>query len=104
MIRVNLIILDENLRRIVGEKEITFKLSENEATIEGLIREAAKRYGNTILETFFKPGNFILLNGQNIEFLGGINAKLSDGDRVSIMPLIAGGFKGKELYFTISIL
>ena len=91
MIRVNLVILDENLRKIIGNKEIAFELSEDEATIEGLIMEAVKRYGCTILETFFKPGNSILLNGQNIEFLGGIKAKLSDGDRVAIMPLIAGG-------------
>ena len=33
----------------------------------------------------------IMINGRNIEFLGGIEAKLSDGDEISMFPPAAGG-------------
>ncbi len=38
-----------------------------------------------------KPTILILKNGRNIRFLGGLLAKLEDGDEVSIFPLIGGG-------------
>ncbi|MEM2341676.1 MAG: MoaD/ThiS family protein [Candidatus Bathyarchaeia archaeon] len=92
MIKVTLIILDESLRKIISEKEIKVELSEDKATIEGLISDVAMKYGGFILEVLSKPAkNSILLNGQDIEFLGYFNAKLSDGDRVAIIPLVSGG-------------
>lgn len=92
MIKVTLVILDENLRKIIGEKEITVELSEDKATIGGLISDIAMKYGRLILELLSKPAkSSILLNGQDIEFLGYFNAKLSDGDRVAIIPLVSGG-------------
>jgi len=33
----------------------------------------------------------IMINGRNIAFLGGVDAKLSDGDEVSMFPPAAGG-------------
>jgi len=33
----------------------------------------------------------IMINGRNIEFLGGVEAKLSDGDEISMFPPAAGG-------------
>ena len=38
-----------------------------------------------------KPSILILKNGRNIRFLGGLLAKLEDGDEVSIFPPIGGG-------------
>lgn len=96
MIRVRLILLDERLRRELGEKEITIELDESEATVGCLLRKAAMQYGDKIAKTMLKPETSILLNGRNIEFLGGLNAKLSEGDRVAIMPLVAGGSHRKR--------
>jgi len=38
-----------------------------------------------------KTSILILKNGRNIRFLGGLLAKLEDGDEVSIFPPIGGG-------------
>jgi MoaD family protein len=91
MIRVKLILLDDNLRSILGVKETLFEMSEDEATIKELIKKIAEAYGDKALRIILKPETSILLNGQYVEFLGGVDAKLSDGDRVAIIPLIAGG-------------
>lgn len=91
MIRVKLILLEDNLRRILGVKEALFEISEDEATIKGLLKKIAETYGDKALKIILKPETSILLNGQYVEFLGGADAKLSDGDRVAIIPSIAGG-------------
>ncbi|MEM1581731.1 MAG: MoaD/ThiS family protein [Candidatus Bathyarchaeia archaeon] len=91
MIKVKLILLDERLKNITGLRDIDFELPENNATVGELLRMIAEKYGDEMLEIFLKPETFILLNGKNIEFLGGTNAKLSNGDRVAIIPLIVGG-------------
>lgn len=91
MIKVKLVLIEGNLRSILGEKEVLFEISENRATIKGLLEEIAAKYGDKALKVLLKPEISILLNGQYVEFLGGTNAKLSDGDRVAIIPSITGG-------------
>lgn len=98
MVKVKLILLDEDLRRAINKKEVVLELLESEATVEGLLRRAVEEYGAKILEAVSKVGTSILLNGQSIEFLGGAKARLSEGDRVAIMPLIVGGFKKERIY------
>lgn len=90
MIKVKLVLLDEDLRKVAGAKEVTFEIPM-ESTIEELLWVAAQKYGEKILEIPRKLGTTIMLNGQNIEFLGGMKAKLSDGDRVAIIPPLSGG-------------
>jgi molybdopterin converting factor small subunit len=38
-----------------------------------------------------RPSVIILINGQNMRFLEGLETELSDGDEVYIMPVIGGG-------------
>ncbi|MBS7604911.1 MAG: MoaD/ThiS family protein [Candidatus Bathyarchaeia archaeon] len=90
MIKVKLVFLDEDLRKALGIKEDTFNLPEG-STIKELLLAAALKYGEKIIEKVSKAGTIIALNGQNIEFLGGTNARLFDGDRVAIIPQIEGG-------------
>lgn len=89
VIRVKIILLDEILRKKIAEKEIVFEIPEG-STIRDLLERAEKRYGEVFKEAL-RPEVSIMLNGQNIEFLGGFNAKLTDGDRIAIMPIVAGG-------------
>jgi molybdopterin converting factor small subunit len=91
MIKIKLVLLEDNLRRILGGKEVLFEISENEATIKGLLEKIAETYGDKALRIMLKPETSILLNGQYVEFLGGADAKLFDGDRVAIIPSITGG-------------
>ncbi|MBS7606918.1 MoaD/ThiS family protein [Candidatus Bathyarchaeota archaeon] len=91
MIKVTLILLDERLKKEIGKKEIAIELHESEATVRCLLRKAVMQYGDKTLESILKPETSIFLNGQNVEFLGGLEAKLSEGDRVAIVPLIEGG-------------
>lgn len=90
MIRVKLVFLDEDLRKIINTKEVVFKIPES-STIEDLLETAALKYSKKILEMLSREGMIIMLNGQNIEFLEGVKTKLSDGDRVAIVPPIDGG-------------
>lgn len=89
VVRVKIILLDENLRKSIAEKEIVFELPEG-STIRELLKKAMERYGEAFVKAL-RPEVSIMLNGQNIEFLGGFNAKLADGDRVAIVPIVAGG-------------
>ncbi|MBS7634935.1 MoaD/ThiS family protein [Candidatus Bathyarchaeota archaeon] len=91
MIKVKLVLIEGNLRRILGEKEVLFEISENKATIKGLLEVIAAKHGDKVLEVLLKPEISMLLNGQYVEFLGGADAKISDGDRVAIIPSITGG-------------
>lgn len=90
MIDVKLLLLDEDLRRAFGTKEDTFNLPDG-STIRDLLEKATQKYGEKMMEVTSKTGILIMLNGQNIEFLGGMNAKLFNGDRVAIIPPIDGG-------------
>jgi len=85
--------LDWTIRKLLGKDTITIKLQESEATIKGLIERLDKEYEGKLWETISKSNMniYILLNGRDIEFLRGINAHLSNGDRVAIIPLVAGG-------------
>ncbi|MEM2320865.1 MAG: MoaD/ThiS family protein [Candidatus Bathyarchaeia archaeon] len=90
MIKVTLVLLDEEMRKIAGAKEVTLELPRG-STLRDLLENAALKYGKEIMETLSKTGILIILNGQNVEFLGRMNARLSDGDRVAIIPPLDGG-------------
>lgn len=93
MVNVNVVILDWTVRKLLGKENMSVELKEGEATVKGLIERLDKEYEGKLWETISKSNlNIsILVNGRDIEFLRGMNAYLSDGDRVAIIPLVAGG-------------
>mgnify|MGYP000144321885 CR=1 FL=1 len=91
MIKVKLILLNEEARKLIGKREITLELPENKATISNLLKKIAIKYGDKILSVVSKPDIFILINGQYIDLLGGMNANLSNGDRVAVISVATGG-------------
>jgi MoaD family protein len=93
LINVNVVILDWTVRKLLGKENMSVELKEGEATVKGLIERLDKEYEGKLWETISKSNlNIsILVNGRDIEFLRGMNAYFSDGDRVAIIPLVAGG-------------
>jgi MoaD family protein len=91
LVSVDVLILDGNIRKLLGKDKMAAKLRRSEATVGGLIRKLDKEHQGKVKEAISKPNVFILVNGQDMEFLSNMNTELSDGDRVVIIPLVAGG-------------
>jgi len=83
-----------NLREVFGG-EISIKLKEG-AVLKDFLSPVflAPEEVKTIIDNEsgeIKPTILILKNGRNIRFLGGLLAKLEDGDEVSVFPPPLGG-------------
>jgi molybdopterin converting factor small subunit len=91
LISVNLLLLDRAVRELLGKETLVVKLQNNEATVNGLVKKLDKKLQGKISKAISRPTISILVNGQDIEFLGGNQTRLVDGDRIAIIPLVAGG-------------
>jgi molybdopterin converting factor small subunit len=91
LISVVVLPLERTIRELLGKDEMVIKLSKSKATVAGLITMLDKKCGGKIGEAILKSKASILINGQDFEFLGGMNTRLANGDRVIIIPLVAGG-------------
>ncbi|WP_150245048.1 MoaD family protein [Nocardiopsis quinghaiensis] len=65
------------------------------ATLDELIADLDSRYPG-ISERLVADGKLrrfvnIYLNDEDVRFVGGLEAKLSDGDTVTVLPAVAGG-------------
>ena len=76
-----------------GEKQITVSAS----TLGEALAQLKSRYNDSLAERLFERNgeprrllNFYV-NGKNIRLLGLLEAKLSDGDEVVILPGVSGG-------------
>jgi molybdopterin converting factor small subunit len=69
----------------------------NDLTVQGVLDELIKRYGNRTTEELFKDGKFredlsLLINGRNIlGFPNKFQTSLKDGDEIIITSTITGG-------------
>jgi len=85
-----------NVVRMVGGKTITMDFSGQ--TVESLIRQVAEKYGKKVekflLDESGRPDLMtfrILLNKEEWIQSGQLQKQLQDGDRVTVMMLVAGG-------------
>lgn len=84
------------LRELAGKGEETVHLSEN-AYMEDLLNELSSKYGEEFRNYVYRLGRFkgltlnLLLNGREVSTIGGLKARLKDGDTVSILPPVGGG-------------
>jgi len=67
-------------------------------TVEGLLVSLLEARGEALSSRLFDPNTNLLLpyvrimvNGQTIRFLNGLETKLCEGDEVLLLPLVAGG-------------
>ena len=85
-----------SLRNFFGERNKTFDC-ENGVSIKELINHIITSKPN-IKEILVSPQNdafrlnsLILVNGTEISVLNGLETKLSDGDEITLIPVIHGG-------------
>lgn len=85
------------IRYLVGSREVEIQVKKN-CTVRDVLSLLSKKRGRVLEDRLFdlqtkelKPDIRLLLNGQNIVFLEGIETKVRDGDVISIFSLVGGG-------------
>lgn len=85
------------IKNILNKKEEHFEL-EDGASLSDLLNKMAGTYGTPFKKDVYEPGlkdvktGFsVTVNGVLMGQLGGIDAKLADGDNIILMSLMSGG-------------
>ena len=85
------------LKKIVGAREIEISVPSG-CILQGLLEIMVDTWGDELATRLFEPNSTNLLpyrrlmvNGQDIGFLDGLNTLLQDGDEILIMPPVSGG-------------
>ncbi len=75
------------VRLQAGADEIEFTSQSD--TLGNVVKEVARKYNVTDLiltpDGNVKPWARILVNGRSQDYIGGMNGKLSDGDRIALI-------------------
>lgn len=83
-----------NFRAVVGQKIIEWEYDAEEVPVRRVLQELVEEYPD--LEFFTDTGELrdflsILKNGRDIELIDGLDTPLTDEDKLSIFPPVAGG-------------
>jgi len=85
------------LKKIVGQRELEVSLPQG-STLEALLSWMVDTWGEKIAFYLFHPGSSsplphvrLMINGQDIGFLDGMETLLQDGDEVIMIALVGGG-------------
>ena len=85
------------IKQAIGQRIIEIDFPE-ESTIEDFLAYMKERWGDKLYPHLFNPENDtvhshvrIMVNGQTIQYLQGMNTPLKDGDEILILPLASGG-------------
>ncbi|MCS7141255.1 MAG: ThiF family adenylyltransferase [Candidatus Nitrosocaldus sp.] len=81
------------LNRNAGERKVSMEADTLKDAIDNLVRMMGNDFARRVLDSNGKPKALIniYINGKNARFSGGLEARLSDGDRIVILPAVAGG-------------
>ena len=83
------------IRELVGTSET--RVDEFSGTLAGLLRHLEERHGVSPVDYSEAQDAdplsvlIIMINGRHIAHVGGLDALISDGDVVTIFPLVGGG-------------
>jgi molybdopterin synthase sulfur carrier subunit len=83
-----------NFREAIGKREIEIEL-DSDSSVRDLLEELCKRYD--LSDLLFEEGGAlqkyikILVNGEDVVFLKGLETKLKSGDEIALFPPVAGG-------------
>ena len=85
------------LKRIVGQRELEVSLPQG-STLEALLSWMVDIWGEKIALYLFHPDRGsplphvrLMINGQDIGFLDGMETVLHDGDEIIMIALVGGG-------------
>ena len=85
------------IKDVVGQRLTEVEIPDG-STIEDFLWYARERWGDELSARLFQPSSVTLLpyvrvmvNGQAIEFLEGMETPLKEGDEVLILPPASGG-------------
>lgn len=86
-----------SLKEVLGGREVEMIVPEG-TTVSRLLAGMIEIWGDSLSPHLFRPGSDQLLpyirlmvNGQTIQFLDGMQTVLKDGDEVLLLPLRQGG-------------
>ena len=85
------------LKEVIGQRLTEIELPYG-STIDGCLTYMRRRWGDELSTRLFHPDSGALLpyvrimvNGQTIDFLEGMETPLKEGDEVLILPPVSGG-------------
>ncbi len=85
------------LMQVIGQKQTEIELPQG-ATMEDLITHMKEKWGEKLSPHLIDPRNGaivphmrVMVNGQTIHFLKGMETLLKEGDEVLFLPMISGG-------------
>jgi sulfur-carrier protein len=80
-----------NFREAVGQKTLEREYPDD-ATVGEVLESLTEEYGLDLFEDGeMRPQLSIMRNGKDVVHIDGRETSLSDGDRLSIFPPVAGG-------------
>ncbi len=86
-----------DLKEVVGQRLTVIDLPDG-STVEDLMAYLSERWGDELSGRLFDPDGGavlpyvrIMVNGQTIQFLEGMETPLVEGDEVLILPPVSGG-------------
>jgi sulfur-carrier protein len=87
-----------SLREIVGKREETMVMAENNVTVDLVLKTLSEKYGAPFVEYVYdtktgQPRRFLqfLINGTSISTLNGFETELKESDVLAILPPVGGG-------------
>ena len=85
------------IKDVIGQRLTEIELPQG-STIKGCLTYLKERWGDELSARLFHPDSVevlpyvrIMVNGQSITFLEGMETPLKDGDEVLILPPASGG-------------
>ena len=86
-----------DFKRILGKREVQISVPD-QSTLQELLLKMVDSWGDELASHLFKPNSTtplpyirLMVNGQDIAFLNGVETVLQDGDEILILPPVGGG-------------